>query len=102
MPRNFDRRVEVVTPILDRGLHSRVSSLLETCLSDNRLAWDLHPDGTYVQRKPGTRAVVSAHERFLANSWGILPLPPGKENGADAPYADQQANRQSAAPTSSS
>jgi polyphosphate kinase len=102
MPRNFDRRVEVITPILDRSLHSRVCSLLETCLADNRLAWDLHPDATYVQRKPGTRPVVSAHERFLANSWGLLPLPPGKENGAEAPYTDQQANRQSAAPTSSS
>src|SRR5256714_5151190 len=52
MPRNFDRRVEVVAPIEDKQLHARVCSLLETCLADNRLAWDLNPDGTYVQRKP--------------------------------------------------
>jgi len=71
MPRNFDRRVEVVTPIEDRRLHPRVSSLLETLLADNRQAWDLGPDGAYVQRKPGSGPVVSAHERLLVNSWGL-------------------------------
>ena len=71
MPRNFDRRVEVVTPIVDKKLHPRVCSLLETCLADNRQSWDLHSDGTYVQRKPGSGPVVSAHEILLHNSWGM-------------------------------
>src|SRR5450759_3917767 len=71
MPRNFDRRVEVVTPIEDRRLHPRVCSLLDTLLADNRQAWDLGPDGAYVQRKPGSGPVVSAHERLLVNSWGL-------------------------------
>ena len=102
MPRNFDRRVEVVTPVIDRSLHPRVCSLLETSLADNRLAWDLHADGSYVQRKPGARPVISAHERFLANSWGILPLPPGKENGDHPPGVERQPVLQSASPTSSS
>ncbi|MDP9201012.1 MAG: polyphosphate kinase 1 [Gemmatimonadota bacterium] len=101
MPRNFDRRVEVVAPIEDRSIHPRVCALLETCLADNRLAWDLHPDGTYVQRKPGSRAIVSAHERFLTNSWGLQALPPGSENG-EGPRSERPAGRQSAAPTSSS
>jgi len=102
MPRNFDRRVEVVTPIENRLLHHRVCSLLETCLADNRQAWDLHPDGTYVQRKPGTDPVMSTHERLLVNSWGLQTLPPGRENGAQGPRADQPFSSQSAAPTSSS
>jgi polyphosphate kinase len=101
MPRNFDRRVEVITPIEDRTLHSRVCALLETCLVDNRLAWDLHSDGTYVQRKPGTRPVISAHERFLANSWGQQELPPAEENG-DRRDSERLGQRQSAVPTSSS
>ena len=75
MPRNFDRRVEVVAPIEDRSLHPRVCSLLDTFLADNREAWDLHSDGTYVQRKPGDQPVVAAHERFLQNSWGMQALP---------------------------
>jgi polyphosphate kinase len=101
MPRNFDRRVEVITPIEDRTLHSKVCALLEACLVDNRLAWDLHPDGTYVQRKPGKRPVISAHERFLANSWGQLELPSGEENG-DRRDSERLGQRQSAVPTSSS
>ncbi len=75
MPRNFDRRVEVVTPIEDRRLHAGVCAVLETCLADNRQAWDLATDGTYTQRKPGKNAVVSTHERLLANPWGLLALP---------------------------
>ncbi|HVS61167.1 MAG TPA: polyphosphate kinase 1 [Gemmatimonadaceae bacterium] len=102
MPRNFDRRVEVVAPIENRLLHHRVCSLLETCLADNRQAWDLLPHGTYVQRNPGTDPVMSTHERLLVNSWGLKTLPPGRENGAQGPRADQPFSSQSAAPTSSS
>jgi polyphosphate kinase len=76
MPRNFDRRVEVITPIEDRQLHPRVCSLLETCLADNRQAWDLSPDGMYTQRKPGENPVMSTHERLLLNSWGLPPAQP--------------------------
>ncbi len=76
MPRNFDRRVEVVTPVEDRQLHPRICSLLDTCLTDNRQAWDLDAEGAYVQRKPGAGPVVSGHERLLVNSWGILPPHP--------------------------
>jgi polyphosphate kinase len=75
MPRNFDRRVEVVTPIEDRRLHPGVCAVLETCLADNRQAWDLATDGTYTQRQPGRNPVVSTHERLLENPWGLLPLP---------------------------
>ena len=81
MPRNFDRRVEVVAPIEKRQLHPRVCALLETCLADNRQAWDLHRDGTYVQRKPGANPVVSTHERLLQNSWGIVALPAAADDG---------------------
>ncbi|MEP6549675.1 MAG: polyphosphate kinase 1 [Gemmatimonadales bacterium] len=102
MPRNFDRRVEVVTPVVDKSLHPRVCSLLETFLVDNRLAWDLHADGSYVQRKPGSGPVISAHERFLANSWGILPTPAGKENGDHPAGVERPPVLQSASPTSSS
>jgi len=76
MPRNFDRRVEVITPIEDRQLHPRVRSLLETCLADNRQAWDLSPDGAYKQRNPGDGPELSTHVRLLENSWGLPPAPP--------------------------
>ncbi|HEX3532798.1 MAG TPA: polyphosphate kinase 1 [Gemmatimonadaceae bacterium] len=85
MPRNFDRRVEVVAPIENRDLHPRVCSLLETCLADNRWAWELHRDGSYVQRKPGRNPLVSTHELLLQNSWGFIALPATSDNGQKEP-----------------
>lgn len=53
MPRNLDRRVEAVTPIEDPDIANQLKELLDLMLSDNRQAWELQPDGQYVQRRPG-------------------------------------------------
>jgi polyphosphate kinase len=53
MPRNLDRRVEAVTPILDRQIVAQLKQILDITLSDNRQAWELQLDGQYVQRRPG-------------------------------------------------
>jgi polyphosphate kinase len=71
MPRNFDRRVEAVTPVEDPSLHPRLRSLLDTCLSDNRQAWDLQPDAEYVRRHPDGAPERSAQAIFLQSSWGL-------------------------------
>jgi polyphosphate kinase len=70
MPRNFDRRVEAVTPVEDKSLHPRLRSLLDTCLTDNRQAWDLYSDGSYVQRHASDEPERSAQAIFLQSSWG--------------------------------
>jgi len=49
--RNLAERVEVLVPVRDSGLQARIIDLLELALWDNRLAWDLHSDGQYVQRR---------------------------------------------------
>src|SRR4051812_44029350 len=72
MPRNFDRRVEAVAPVDDKSLHPRLHSLLQTLLNDNRQAWELEPDGSYVQRVPHSGEEARAtHEILLRNSWGM-------------------------------
>jgi polyphosphate kinase len=73
MPRNFDRRVETVVPVEDPSLHPRLRSLLELCLSDNRQAWDLLPDGSYRQRHPGREPERATHKVLLRDSWGMVP-----------------------------
>lgn len=74
MPRNFDRRVETVAPIEDVVLHARLESLLRTCLEDNRQAWLLQPDGTYVQQQPKAGAAERAsHALLLKDAWGRAP-----------------------------
>ncbi len=70
MPRNLDRRVEVVTPVENPLFKKRLQSVLDVCLTDNRQAWDLQPDGTYVQRQPGDRGERATHRMLLRDSWG--------------------------------
>ncbi len=88
MPRNFDRRVEAVTPVEDKSLHPRLRSLLETCLADNRQAWDLQSDGSYVQRKAAGDEERSAQAIFLQSSWGTESRDDAKTRGRDdSPFA---------------
>ncbi|HEX2928079.1 MAG TPA: hypothetical protein VHV54_00090, partial [Candidatus Binatia bacterium] len=49
MPRNFDRRVEIAFPILEPRLQTQLREILELQLKDNRKAWHMRPDGTYVR-----------------------------------------------------
>jgi polyphosphate kinase len=54
MPRNFIRRIEVMFPVEDARLKTRiVDAILPTVLADNVKARWLQPDGTYVRRVPG-------------------------------------------------
>ncbi|WP_421654734.1 polyphosphate kinase 1 [Leptothermofonsia sp. ETS-13] len=52
MPRNLDRRVEAVTPIEDPEIATKLKTCLDIFLADNRQAWDLQSDGSYIQRHP--------------------------------------------------
>lgn len=70
MPRNLERRVEVVVPILDRALHHRLATLMRVYLADNRQGWDLQPDGSYVQRTP-TGDEVGSHSALMRDPWGL-------------------------------
>ena len=71
MPRNLDRRVEAVAPVVDKALHPRLRGVLETCLADNRQAWELRPDGSYEQRTPGDGVERGTHRVLLRDPWGL-------------------------------
>src|SRR5688572_10903521 len=71
MPRNFDRRVEAVTPIEKQSLHERLRALFDMYLSDNRQAWELGSDGRWTQRVPSDIERPS-HQLLMVNSWGIV------------------------------
>ncbi|MGB6044532.1 MAG: hypothetical protein WBF93_15340, partial [Pirellulales bacterium] len=38
--------------IEDRGFRERCWEVLQIMLADQRQAWDMQPDGTYIQRQP--------------------------------------------------
>jgi polyphosphate kinase len=52
MSRNLESRVEVLAPIENASLRRELHALFETQLGDQRSAWDMQPDGGYVQRRP--------------------------------------------------
>ncbi len=51
MYRNLQARVEAVVPIERRSARERLWFILQTMLNDGRQAWDMHADGSYVQRR---------------------------------------------------
>ena len=51
MPRNLDRRVEAVTPVLDEDLSARIADILAIQLADDTLAWTL-TDRTWQRVNP--------------------------------------------------
>jgi len=99
MPRNFDRRVEAVTPVTDPALHERLRTLLGTFLTDNRMAWDLRADGSYVQRSPGAEGERSTQAICCTHPWGTpvahaaapAPAPEASPAAPTAPAASMTA-----------
>lgn len=65
MPRNLDRRVEVVFPVEQEDLVQRLNQVLEVELSDNCKARVQQPDGSYqrLHPQPGNPAIL-AQEQF--------------------------------------
>jgi polyphosphate kinase len=85
MPRNFLRRVEAVVPVELQVLHERLHSLIDTLLRDNRQAWDLRANGSWVQRVPEGEEHAT-HATLLADSWGAPPT----VRGADPAFTERR------------
>jgi polyphosphate kinase len=65
MRRNLDRRVEVITPIRENDIAKDLQEILGIMLADNRQAWDLQPDGTYIQRRPYENCPEANSQKLL-------------------------------------
>jgi polyphosphate kinase len=62
MDRNLSRRVEAVAPVESRPLRERLWEVVQVQLADQRNAWQMQPDGSYVQARPVSRATRVARE----------------------------------------
>lgn len=52
MPRNFDKRIELLIPILDTFARNRCIQILDNCFSDNSNSWKLTGNNVYIRQKP--------------------------------------------------
>jgi polyphosphate kinase len=65
MHRNLHRRVEVAVPLLERLSRERVWELLSAQLHDAVSAWELQPDGSYIERQPEAGPVSMSSQQLL-------------------------------------
>ena len=64
MPRNLDRRVEIIFPVLEEELKEKALHILEVELADNVKARVMQADGTYEKLDKRGKVLVNSQEQF--------------------------------------
>ena len=80
MPRNLDRRIELMTRITSKEATERLSIMLDWLFEDNQKARVLAPDGMYHRRKPGkgedpSRVQVRLYEEAKSRADKLRAVP---------------------------
>lgn len=78
MPRNLDRRVEIIFPVLDASIRKQVMHIIDVELEDNTKAHLLHEDGCYTKIDKRGKVLVNSQEIFCEEAKALLPE---EENG---------------------
>lgn len=65
MPRNLDRRIELMIPVDDPICRKRLRHVLEVCLSDTAKGYELLPDNTYIRRSTSAKGKLVRSQELL-------------------------------------
>ena len=76
MPRNLDKRVEIVFPVEDETLKEEVMHILQTEFEDNVKAHILQDDGEYVKIDKRGKKLVNSQDLFCQEAWDRIPKSP--------------------------
>lgn len=72
MPRNLDRRVELLVEVNDRHCKAQLIHVLETYFQDNVKAYELKSDGSYVRKPIGKKAARRRSQQLLYHEFREL------------------------------
>ncbi|MDR2134872.1 MAG: polyphosphate kinase 1, partial [Treponema sp.] len=64
MPRNLERRVELLVPIMDPAVKDEIRKMLDCYFRDTARAWNLEPDGSW--KRPKAEKPFEAQAALLA------------------------------------
>ena len=76
MPRNLDRRVEIIFPVENDTLKKKVMHILKVELEDNTKANVLHKDGKYEKIDKRGKVLVNSQEQFCREAVAEVPKAP--------------------------
>ncbi len=73
MPRNLDRRVEIIFPVLDEELKEKAYHILEVELADNVKAHVMNEEGIYEKIDKRGKVLVNSQEQFCQEAKEAVP-----------------------------
>ena len=86
MPRNLDRRLELMTPIFDEKSRAKLAQILKLQLEDNELAYELDSEGNYhkVKKQSQAKSLNSQYklEEYINKIYKVMTKTPGQNRAA--------------------
>lgn len=73
MPRNLDRRVEIIFPVENERLMDQVRHIMETQLADNTKSHILQKDGHYEKIDKRGKKLLNSQQQFCKEAEKAVP-----------------------------
>ena len=69
MPRNLDRRIELMFPILDAAAFKEIKHVLDVYFESNINSYELQSDGSWLALKPKAGEAAKRAQEILYNEY---------------------------------